>query len=65
MRQSQQQAEHQAFHDALTYGHLAQLGVSLGCAVFPDDGDAPEALLAIADRAMYRAKRGLPECAAA
>jgi len=31
--------------------------VSIGVAQFPDDGDTPEALLARADAALYRAKR--------
>ena len=34
-----------------------KLSVSVGVAQFPDDGDAPEALLARADAALYRAKR--------
>jgi diguanylate cyclase (GGDEF)-like protein len=34
-----------------------KLSVSIGVAQFPDDGDAPEALLARADAALYRAKR--------
>ncbi len=35
----------------------AKLSVSIGVAQFPEDGDAPEALLARADAALYRAKR--------
>jgi diguanylate cyclase (GGDEF)-like protein len=35
----------------------AKLSVSIGVAQFPEDGDAPEALLARADMALYRAKR--------
>ena len=35
-----------------------QLGVSVGIACYPDDGEDPEALLAHADRLMYQAKRG-------
>jgi diguanylate cyclase (GGDEF)-like protein len=31
--------------------------VSIGLAVFPDDGDTPEAIIASADRALYHAKR--------
>src|SRR3989475_101941 len=34
-----------------------KLSVSIGVAQFPEDGDAPEALLASADAALYRAKR--------
>jgi diguanylate cyclase (GGDEF)-like protein len=34
-----------------------KLSVSIGVAQFPDDGDAPESLLARADAALYRAKR--------
>jgi diguanylate cyclase (GGDEF)-like protein len=34
-----------------------KLSVSIGVAQFPEDGDAPEALLAGADAALYRAKR--------
>ena len=34
-----------------------KLSVSIGVAQFPDDGDTPEALLARADAALYRAKR--------
>ncbi|WP_083748812.1 GGDEF domain-containing protein [Pelomonas sp. KK5] len=38
-------------------GHLISPGVSIGSAVFPDDGDQSEALVHIADAAMYRVKR--------
>jgi diguanylate cyclase (GGDEF)-like protein len=34
-----------------------KLSISIGVAQFPEDGDAPEALLARADAALYRAKR--------
>src|SRR5204863_1200279 len=34
-----------------------KLSVSIGVAQFPEDGDAPDALLARADAALYRAKR--------
>jgi len=34
-----------------------KLSLSIGVAQFPDDGDTPEALLARADAALYRAKR--------
>ena len=37
-------------------GSSANLGVSVGCAVFPDDGLTPEALLESADAAMYQHK---------
>ncbi|WP_456446187.1 diguanylate cyclase [Oceanithermus sp.] len=33
-----------------------QLGINLGMAVFPDDGDDPETLLRVADERLYRAK---------
>lgn len=36
-----------------------QIGYSLGMATAPEDGHDAETLLAVADRAMYRAKRGL------
>lgn len=35
---------------------LAHVGASIGIALFPDDADNPEALLAVADRAMYGVK---------
>ncbi|WP_291721117.1 diguanylate cyclase [Magnetospirillum sp. 64-120] len=38
-------------------GCLAQVGTSIGIALFPRDGDTPAALLAAADSAMYQAKR--------
>jgi diguanylate cyclase (GGDEF)-like protein/PAS domain S-box-containing protein len=37
-------------------GHEFYIGASIGLAIFPDDGDAPEELLRHADAAMYRAK---------
>jgi two-component system cell cycle response regulator len=37
-------------------GCAIQLGVSVGCAVFPDDGQTPEALLESADASMYQHK---------
>ncbi|HKW39744.1 MAG TPA: diguanylate cyclase [Gemmatimonadales bacterium] len=41
--------------DSLIGGTLT---LSIGLAQFPDDADTPEALLAIADAALYQAKRG-------
>ncbi|MDQ3069949.1 MAG: diguanylate cyclase [Acidobacteriota bacterium] len=39
-------------------GRLLPLGISVGCAVFPDDGQSHETLLAVADSRMYRNKTG-------
>lgn len=39
-------------------GHNFSLGVSIGIALYPNDGDTPDALLRNADIAMYRAKSG-------
>jgi diguanylate cyclase (GGDEF)-like protein/PAS domain S-box-containing protein len=42
----------------ITYdGHRIQLALSLGIAVWPDDGDEPNELIKAADTEMYRAKR--------
>jgi diguanylate cyclase (GGDEF)-like protein len=38
-------------------GRDVDAGFSAGIALFPDDGDTPEALIAHADAAMYRAKQ--------
>ena len=38
-------------------GQTLHLGVSVGVAIGPDDGDEPEVLLELADRDMYAAKR--------
>ena len=38
-------------------GQTFQIGTSIGVAIGPDDGDEPDALLALADRDMYAAKR--------
>lgn len=38
-------------------GHLLQLSVSVGIAVYPDDAQQADALIALADAAMYRSKR--------
>eukprot|EP00913_Durusdinium_trenchii_P008194 g7691.t1 len=40
-------------------GHRLNPGASLGVALYPNDGKSPEALLANADLAMYRAKASL------
>lgn len=37
-------------------GHALEVGVSIGIALHPDDGDDAEALMKKADQAMYRAK---------
>ena len=37
-------------------GKRLKLGISLGAAVFPHDGDTYEALLAVADNRMYQDK---------
>ena len=39
-----------------------QISGSVGIAVFPDDGETPEALLAVADQALYQAKRAGKNC---
>ncbi|HTE44832.1 MAG TPA: diguanylate cyclase [Gemmatimonadaceae bacterium] len=41
----------------LSEGTHVVVGASVGVAVFPENGDSPEALLASADAAMYEAKR--------
>jgi GGDEF domain-containing protein len=38
-------------------GREVVLGASIGISLFPGDADAPEALIGLADEAMYRAKR--------
>lgn len=38
-------------------GRLVPISTSIGVAVFPDQGDEPDLLLELADRAMYAAKR--------
>ena len=52
----------QKVHDALGQpffleGHQVSIGASIGAALFPQDANDPERLLACADDAMYRAKR--------
>jgi diguanylate cyclase (GGDEF)-like protein/putative nucleotidyltransferase with HDIG domain len=37
-------------------GRQVNLGISVGCATFPVDGQSPDALLAVADRRMYEDK---------
>jgi diguanylate cyclase len=39
-------------------GKLVRTGVSIGCALYPDDAKDPIELCAAADRAMYASKRG-------
>jgi diguanylate cyclase (GGDEF)-like protein len=39
-------------------GHLIQTGMSIGVALYPDQGHNPDELRAAADHAMYQAKRG-------
>src|ERR1035441_9564355 len=39
-------------------GHSIQTGLSIGVALYPDHGHSPDELHAVADRAMYLAKRG-------
>ena len=41
----------------LVGGETAQIGASIGIALYPDDAGDSEALLAAADRAMYWAKQ--------
>jgi len=38
-------------------GHMLKVGVAIGISVYPDDGDATEMLLRMADIAMYRSKQ--------
>ena len=47
--------------DAMAFnagGHALSLGISVGCAVFPEDGQTHETLLAVADSRMYKNKTG-------
>ncbi|MFC0215658.1 EAL domain-containing protein [Paenibacillus chartarius] len=38
------------------HGHSVTLSASVGIAMYPDDGDCPDSLLRLADKAMYRVK---------
>lgn len=42
-------------------GHELQIGTSVGIAITPEDGQTMDALIAAADRAMYRFKAGKPD----
>ena len=44
-------------YDLEVDGHRVPVSASIGVAVFPDQGDEPDVLLELADRAMYAAKR--------
>ena len=39
-------------------GHLIHIGVSIGIAIYPDDGEDSDTLLAAADSALYEVKEG-------
>jgi diguanylate cyclase len=41
---------------ALVEGHIIPIRASLGFALYPDDGETPDSLLRIADKALYKAK---------
>jgi GGDEF domain-containing protein len=41
----------------LVCGHLLQVSVSVGIAVYPDDAADARSLIGLADAAMYRSKR--------
>ena len=55
-RQELQQAVDAMHFDA--GGRRLPLGISVGCAVFPEDGQTHETLLAVADSRMYKNKTG-------
>lgn len=43
--------------EPFVFGHISHtLGISVGISIFPNDGTCADALIAAADRAMYRAK---------
>jgi diguanylate cyclase (GGDEF)-like protein len=42
---------------SLVHGHLLQVSVSVGIAIYPDDASNAGALISLADAAMYRSKR--------
>jgi diguanylate cyclase (GGDEF)-like protein len=42
---------------SLVHGHLLQVSVSVGIAIYPDDASNADALISLADAAMYRSKR--------
>jgi diguanylate cyclase (GGDEF)-like protein len=42
---------------SLVCGHLLQLSVSVGIAIYPDDAQDARTLIGLADAAMYRSKR--------
>ena len=51
------------FSQPITVGaQQFQLGMSIGAAVFPADGDEGEVLISRADRAMYAAKASGGNC---
>jgi diguanylate cyclase (GGDEF)-like protein len=43
-------------------GKIAEIGISLGCASFPEDGDSLETLMKMADGEMYRDKATRRRC---
>src|SRR5678815_323341 len=56
-RQELQKSIDEVFFEARP-GKRLQLGISIGAAVFPQDGESYEALLATADSRMYQDKSG-------
>jgi diguanylate cyclase (GGDEF)-like protein len=45
---------------SLAAGHAFELAASIGVSLYPDDAEDPQALIDLADGAMYRAKRHKP-----